>query len=525
MTLVTYSLQAGIALALMYLFYRVFLERLTFYRANRLYMLGYTLLALALPFLDTGGLWPKRVERLSATITRLGVETRHAVPILPSGELPEATEPIDWIRYVLLAGMVVLSIRLLVQIFSLLRLWDEASLVGRDGRIRLFRLPYPLAPFSFGPNIFISPQTQDSPDLQRVIEHEEIHIRQAHTLDILLAQLLLVFQWWNPFAWLLNQSMRQNLEFLADQGVLDRGADRKEYQYLLLGVSGQGVPSISNPLNFSPLKNRILMMNKPRSGKVQAMRFLFALPLLVVLLVAASRHRPTPAGDGLYHFHGFAMDAGNLQPIAGVLITEKTSGGSATTDQNGYFRIDIPLGQVKDFLLINAIAKKTGFRDQTIQSTIRLDSTGAPATKGVLTDFGMAAEGPETHSFVTDQVVDNEPALLQKDPDAMRLAFNSEVVEQKEMTKIRQAFDSSPHIFYVIDGKSYVISEHGGFASVDGTVKTVFVNGKTPMTGEELNKRYTKFQVKSEGAYDAVVAKEKFGIDENVLVVNLKDEN
>src|SRR4030095_867538 len=87
-------------------------------------------------------------------------------------------------------------------------------------------------------------------------------------------------------AWLLRSSIRQNLEFIADHKVLEKGVDRKQYQYLLLKVIGNNHFSIAQKFNFSSLKKRIVMMNKLRSAKLNLTRFLFILPLLAVVLIA-----------------------------------------------------------------------------------------------------------------------------------------------------------------------------------------------------------------------------------------------
>jgi TonB-dependent SusC/RagA subfamily outer membrane receptor len=102
----------------------------------------------------------------------------------------------------------------------------------------------------------------------------------------MLAELLCIISWYNPFSWLIRYSIRQNLEFIADQQVLASGLDRKNYQYHLLKVVGEPLYRLTNNFNFSSLKKRILMMNKSRSTRLHLLKFLFIVPLLGVLLVA-----------------------------------------------------------------------------------------------------------------------------------------------------------------------------------------------------------------------------------------------
>ena len=98
--------------------------------------------------------------------------------------------------------------------------------------------------------------------------------------------MLCIINWYNPFAWLLKRSIRQNLEFIADNKVVENGIDKKEYQYLLLKVIGNNQFSIATQFNFSSLKKRIAMMNKTKSARLQVGRFLFLVPVLAIILLA-----------------------------------------------------------------------------------------------------------------------------------------------------------------------------------------------------------------------------------------------
>ena len=100
------------------------------------------------------------------------------------------------------------------------------------------------------------------------------------------AEVLCILNWYNPFAWLIKKVIRQNLEFIADQKVLQNGLDKKQYQYLLLKVAGGASFRITNQFNFSFLKKRIAMMNKMKSAKFHLIKFLFVLPLIAVMLLS-----------------------------------------------------------------------------------------------------------------------------------------------------------------------------------------------------------------------------------------------
>jgi TonB-dependent SusC/RagA subfamily outer membrane receptor len=122
--------------------------------------------------------------------------------------------------------------------------------------------------------------------LDEIVTHEQIHCRQAHTIDILLAETLVCLCWFNPVAWLLRRDLKQNLEFLTDRMTLQSGFDRKRYQYNLLRVSG-GAYYIVNHFNFhfNHLKKRIIMINKKKSPRIMAVKYLLVVPALAAVLL------------------------------------------------------------------------------------------------------------------------------------------------------------------------------------------------------------------------------------------------
>ncbi|TDW96057.1 M56 family metallopeptidase [Dinghuibacter silviterrae] len=523
MTLLSYSLQAGLGLALTYLFYRVCLVRLTFYKANRLYLSTAILLCLLAPLMDTSGLWPQKVERFTVYVQG------NPGPEMPVAAAPTAapSHHLPLLEYVLFAGMVLMVLRLSIQVISLTRLRFKAVPAGERGRIRLFLLPYPLAPFSFGHSIFFHPSAQTSADFHRIVDHETAHIEQRHTLDILLSQVLLVLQWWNPFAWLMDRSIRQNLEFLADQAVLDNGADPKQYQYLLLKVSGVGVPVLSNPFNFSPLYNRIAMMNKRRSGTKQGARFLFALPLLLLLLIAASRHRvPKTGDDHTYRLYAFVVDGATLKPLADADVKDDVSGLSTKTGADGFFRLTFPVPPGKtDTMKFHVVVSKDGYDHFQDKFQVPLANLGInPKFNSDLQLIGLAGSGPDRRSFSNSHMAmpSEEEALHNEGSPSREEIFDKLIQRQKQQREVEAVFAASPdQIYFVISNQTYVVM-HGGWASQEGTVHTILVDGKIRMTGEELNKTYKRNQLSGYcSTLPASKAKEKYGIDEDIFVVGL----
>jgi len=272
--LVVYILKFSIGLAVAWLFYQLALRRVTFYSWNRWYLMGYTMLCFFIPLIDVH----RVVEKVPFTAPAI-------IRFVPGFRTPVRDPSWDLIISILAAVSAILLIRLVIGWVSVRNIRRRATLIDR-GWMEIYQVDEPIVPFSFGNAIYINARLHTEKEYEEIILHEYVHIRQRHTVDILFAELLCVFAWYNPFAWLIRHSIRQNLEFIADGKVLEKGFDRKGYQYHLLKVIGEPRYRLVNNFNFSSLKKRIVMMNKIRSTRLQLVKFLFILPLLAVLLVA-----------------------------------------------------------------------------------------------------------------------------------------------------------------------------------------------------------------------------------------------
>jgi hypothetical protein len=289
MILFQYLLKLSISLAVVFIFYHFVLRKLTFYNWNRCYLLGYSLLSFFIALIDISPVLEQQ-EWSESTIVQW-------VPVIQAGNTVVADPVVNyslsgwqWMSLLVLTGIAVMLLRLLIQYFSYLRMTRKATpIAGANlpgSNMKLYQVDEDIIPFSFGNSIFINRHLHSAEELREIVWHEFIHVKQKHSFDIIAGELICMLNWYNPFAWLLRRSIRQNLEFIADDKVLENGVDRKEYQYLLLKVIGNKHFSIAPKFNFSSLKKRIAMMNKMKSAGVHIVKFLFILPLIAVLLVA-----------------------------------------------------------------------------------------------------------------------------------------------------------------------------------------------------------------------------------------------
>ena len=285
---IQYFLKFSISMALVYSFYQLFLRRLTFYNCNRWYLLGYVVLSFFIPFIDINPFVEK--SALATTpivdyIPAFNQYTSHSVSDTVSQNSSNLFTGWNLLLITVLTGSLLLAIRLCIQFLSLKKMRDQSTRINQS-EIAIYHVEKSIIPFSFGKDIYINRHLHTEKELEDIILHEYVHVKQKHTIDIMMAELLCIFNWYNPFAWLIRNAIKQNLEFIADNQVLQTGLDKKNYQYHLLRVTGMPQYVIASNFNFSSLKKRITMMNKMKTAKVQLLRFLFLLPVIAVILLA-----------------------------------------------------------------------------------------------------------------------------------------------------------------------------------------------------------------------------------------------
>ena len=287
--LVVYILKLSISLAVVYFFYHFVLRKLTFYTWNRWYLLGYSFLSFFIACFNITPLFQSGLLSYNKAVQFVPLIDFYRGDI-SAGRGAEAIGQSNWSNWnwcllIVTMGAVVLSLRLIIQYFSFLKIRSKAELLS-ENETKIYHVEADIIPFSFGNSIFINKQLHSLDELQEIVRHEFVHVKQKHSIDILWCELLCIVSWYNPFSWLLKRSIRQNLEFIADSKVLESGLNKKEYQYLLLKVIGNNHFSIASKFNFSSLKKRIAMMNKMKTARMHIVKFLFILPLVAVLLIA-----------------------------------------------------------------------------------------------------------------------------------------------------------------------------------------------------------------------------------------------
>lgn len=280
-----FLLKVNIALLLFCAGYYLVLRPLTFYTLNRIYLLAAILFASIYPQINFSA-FVQRHEELAKPMEQIALNWQS-----PAQLVNQPVQTFDywyWLSIIFWTGAGLLLIRLALQLFSLLRLYKNSKpqYIG-DHLVRV--MDKDSAPFSFWRSIYVNPAKHEPADLKSILLHEQVHVNQWHTADILLAELSSIFYWFNPGIWLIKRAVRENIEFITDRKILKNGIDSKAYQYSLVNVSfNNNQPGIVNHFNISTIKKRIIMMNAKRSSKLNLTRYAFVVPAVMALLLVFS---------------------------------------------------------------------------------------------------------------------------------------------------------------------------------------------------------------------------------------------
>ena len=281
-----YLIKINVALMLLYGFYRLTVSRDTFFGLRRLTLWLIYAVALMVPALNLE-YWVRDTPTM-ASMANVYADTFYPVVVVKA-QAPSITW-MDMLLGIYWAGVAVLSLRLVWQLFSIIRLAVISRKQEVEG-ITVHLLRGEGSPFSFFRWVFMYPSTLEGKQLHEVMVHECTHVSGLHSLDTLFSELFSIACWFNPFAWLMKQEVRMNLEYLADESVLSDGNARKSYQYHLLGLAyrqPKDSTKIANNFNLLPLKKRIKMMNKRRTSEIGKAKYLLFAPLAGALLMVSN---------------------------------------------------------------------------------------------------------------------------------------------------------------------------------------------------------------------------------------------
>ncbi len=305
-----YLFESGLCLTLFYMGYVIFFRKETYFTFNRIYLIGAMVLSLLMP-LSSVSVNSIRSNVLSETIVKVGqfrsyyeelillTDPDYAVSHedeqnkaffsgaqtekeLRQSQKNSSYNLIKIFFYIYLSGFLFFILRLVVHIIQLAQLIHKNKAI-KEKDYTLVLLSDEVPSFSFMRWIFINKEALTNSEFEQVLAHEKIHVKQKHTVDLLLAHVIITFQWFNPLTWRIQKSIKSCHEYIADRHVLTQGHQLFDYQSLLLSqlISIRSVELVNN-FNLLSIKKRIAMMNKIKSGRLAKLKAIIVLPLLAV---------------------------------------------------------------------------------------------------------------------------------------------------------------------------------------------------------------------------------------------------
>lgn len=390
---ITYMIKSGFCLLLFYLLYKWQLAKETFFRLNRIMLLGFWILAFllpAIPLVNWGntdlpaGLDVNRPEILNS-LTNISL----------SAETNTDHQAFIWTWLICtgyIVGVVLIASKQLVS-------WTRLYLLIRRGR-RIENGPFHLIliegnqpPFSWMHYIVLSEKDyRENPT--EILTHEMAHIRHHHSWDLLLADIGILLQWFNPAAWLLKQEMQSVHEYEADDAVLAAGVNAKSYQLLLIKKAvGTSRYTMANSFNHSSLKKRITMMLKKKSNPWARLKYLYVLPLAAIAVAAFARPEISSELDEIsavkvndltaimkteevkspekhpakeIKVQGQVLEKSTNAPVVGASVIIKGTTSGTITDLDGNFVISMPVGATLSVSYINMKTKELTITEKLI---------------------------------------------------------------------------------------------------------------------------------------------------------------
>lgn len=389
-----YSLKVAFCLIAFYLVFKLLLSKETFHTFNRWVLLLVMVVSILLPWLKVTTAEPTAIAE-----GMISLESIIASAEVVNDDTQEGLSAIQLLFIIYIIGIAVFFLREVVSVVRLFRLirrgtplTAEQAGVSQHG-VQVVVMKNEIAPFSWFRHVVLSEKDfRENP--REILTHELAHIRLGHSWDVAVCNLLIIFQWWNPAAWLLKRELQNVHEFEADEAVINRGVDAKQYQLLLIRKSvGERLFSMANNLNHQSLKKRITMMTTKKSSPWQKAKVLVALPMAALAVVAfanpdvervaeqvetesqavvekakadvagvetAAEQQPTEKQEvtdeqaKTVSVKGVVVQKEDGNPIVGVAVTVRGTKIGAVTDVDGKFHIDnVPVGSWIDVFMID----------------------------------------------------------------------------------------------------------------------------------------------------------------------------
>ena len=432
-SILLYSIKSAIVLAMLYLPYMLMLRRESFFRFNRMMLLGILFLSLVLPLCNISGMSLDRqpvVQAAQLQILELGIPI-HVLPevqVVADGTVKYGTTGFSVFLLVSILYIVGMMILLAIRLWQVGRLqfglrkgtlWQQ-----EENGVRIYCHADDVNPFSWMRNIVISQKDYDEAG-REIVLHEMGHIQAHHSWDVVLLTLVQMLQWWNPLVYVLGISLRDVHEYEADDYVLRQGISAQSYQLLIIKKAvGSGSYAFANSFNHSLTKKRITMMKNSNSNPWMRSKALYVIPVAALALSAfATPKFVAPIKDAVTKLEGKSTEnSPNLQDFLEEKeeITVKDVSGKATASVDEVQDAAQPLivlnGKIFDIPKDAIPSKRVNFEEQ-LTKLLNIDVEDVESITVLQKDAAIAVWGEKGANGVIDITTKDANDLKDNQPD------------------------------------------------------------------------------------------------------------
>ncbi|MGL2986019.1 M56 family metallopeptidase [Flavobacterium sp. RSSA_27] len=527
-TIYIYLLKASGLIALFYLAYYFLLRKETFFTANRFFLLAGLGTAVVLPlFYITKIVWVNPTP-ITFPISELPLQQA----------TPEETFEINWYLtaiVIYIVGSALFFIKFGMDYWSLNRVLYKTK-AQQQADFKLIDVQEKIAPFSYFNTIVFNSSLYSPLELQSILEHEKVHSEQHHTIDVLIIRFFSIVFWFNPFIWLYQRAILQNLEFIADSEATKRLNDKKAYQMALVKITThENCVALTNHFYQSLIKKRIVMLNKNQSKKWNSWKYVLILPALIAFVfifqikVLAQENITTNTTKSksttediilvidknttdaklkqeaqvLKDLHGINLKVSKVkrnanQEITGIKVQFDDKNGNKGTNQVDSDRPISPITFIKN-------------TDSNGKSSIGFYTGKANPNGKINKRIVLNSSDDEESNFAfsfSDDEEDITPQVVPNIPDAA------------DAPEAKDALDA-PNAPKVQIQKRVIVTR-----SKNGEKPIVYINGKkVDVNMEDLNSKLDPNSIERMDVYKGDVSIEKYGDDgkNGVIVITTKD--
>ena len=432
-SILLYSIKSAIVLAMLYLPYMLMLRRESFFRFNRMMLLGILFLSLVLPLCNISGMSLDRqpvVQAAQLQILELGIPI-HVLPevqVVADGTVKYGTTGFSVFLLVSILYIVGMMILLAIRLWQVGRLqfglrkgtlWQQ-----EENGVRIYCHADDVNPFSWMRNIVISQKDYDEAG-REIVLHEMGHIQAHHSWDVVLLTLVQMLQWWNPLVYVLGISLRDVHEYEADDYVLRQGISAQSYQLLIIKKAvGSGSYAFANSFNHSLTKKRITMMKNSNSNPWMRSKALYVIPVAALALSAfATPKFVAPIKDAVTKLEGKSTEnSPNLQDLLEekeeIAVMDVSGKATASVDevQDAAQPLIVLNGKIFD-IPKDAIPSKRVNAEEQLTKLLNIDAEDVESITVLQKDAAIAVWGEKGANGVIDITTKDANDLKENQPD------------------------------------------------------------------------------------------------------------